>query len=63
MELGKLLQSSRLDQSPVRHDTKSLKMRRPVLAEVDVLNITAFRHNAIQRAVIDPQIFLIEFRL
>jgi hypothetical protein len=34
----------------------------PILAEVDVLNASALRDCAIQRAVIDSQVLLVEFR-
>src|SRR5437899_9483726 len=60
MELRELLQSSRLNQSPIRHDAESLEMRGPVLAEIDVLDVSAFRDGAIQCPVVESKILLLK---
>src|SRR5688572_1945894 len=62
MKLRKLLQSSGLDQSSIRHDAEALEMRGPILAEVDVFDISALCHGTIQCTVIDTKVLLIEFR-
>src|SRR5580765_8955479 len=62
MELRKFLEPSGLNQPSIRHDTESLEMRGPILAEVDVLDITALCYGTVQCVVIDTEIFLIEFR-
>src|SRR5712692_6132047 len=63
MELRELLQSSRLNQLPIRHDAESLEMRGPVLAEVDVLDVSTLRDRAIQCPVVESKILLLKLRL
>src|SRR4029077_7804709 len=63
MELREFLHSSRLNQSPIRHDAESLEMRGPVLAKVNVLDVSALRDCAVQRPVVESKIFLLKLRL
>jgi len=63
VELGKFLHSPSLDKPAIRHDAEPLKMRRPVLSEIDILDVAAFGDGAIQHSVIQAQIFLLQFGL
>ncbi len=63
VQTGELLEAAGFHQSPVRHDAQPLEMRRPIFAKVDVFDIPALRHRAIQRPVIEAEIFLLQLCL
>ena len=63
VKLRKLRKPAGFDQRPVRHDAEPLEMRRPVFAEIDVLDVAPTRDRPIQLAIVQSQVLLVEPRL